>query len=491
MRNNKNGSFTCFIAIITTCTIVLMTILMKAASIRSDETLLAGMLIQQQDLVLSEYSEKLLDWYGIYATQIQNSMDDSFQMAAAGIERISFYKCEGIQPIEDGNNLKTAILDFSRPRVPMQLALQLLSRFTKINTLIESSKADARNNNHLDNTTGSKGEKEADGSSDAKERMSAKDIMDTKEETVFSFEKIIGLLQTTEMDAYQTNAGSETSEAFTWANVEEALKNSNGNFMLEMDLSKEIKSSLTVTENNLNEISSFLEQFYQIESNSFYDKLCMEFYASTMFSCKANTRLQDGIEIERRDLRNRMISSLPVQDKLEIEKIIFGCEKSANNEFFAKISIETIRFLIHLISNLSDDAKKIEISMTASALCAAIALASGGAAAIPQKAMEVVVLLLISMNGAAQDYRTLIKGGRIALFPNNKSEKMDTYYMDYLQIFLFAVPEQVKINRMISIMRKNLFLSDASLYTGVSISVEYRDIIYKTEGQYDGYRCSK
>ena len=114
-KNNKHGGFTCFIAIIMTSVIVLMTVLMKASSIRSDEALLTGLMIQQQDLVLSGYCEKLLDWYGIYATTLPDSCTDAFRESSRRIEPVKAYACEGVSPLVAGEDFKDAILAFARP----------------------------------------------------------------------------------------------------------------------------------------------------------------------------------------------------------------------------------------------------------------------------------------------------------------------------------------------------------------------------------------
>ena len=265
------------------------------------------------------------------------------------------------------------------------------------------------------------------------------------------------------------------------------MKNDPNNPAFETDITNKMESSLSVTESSINDLSSFLDRFYRIESNGIYDRLCFEYYVSSMFSCKTNTMIHNDIEIQRKDLRNRSISSLPVHDTLEIEKIIFGYEDSGKNDFYTKISIESIRFLIHLLTNLVDETKTAANKAIAASLCGVVALASAGTVVIPEEVMEIVVVLLKSMGSAAKDYADLSAGKGVPLLPVEKYKIMDTYYTDYLQVFLFTVPETVKLSRMMSIMRDNLFLSAMPLYTGVRVSVNYRGMSYQVEGRYDGY----
>ena len=469
VKNNKHGGFTCFIAIIMTSVVVLLTVLMKASSIRSDEALLTGLMIQQQDLVLSGYSEKLLEWYGIYATALPDDFADAFQESSRHIEPVTAYTCEGLSPLVAGEDFKDAILAFARPRVPMQVTMQLVARFTQINEIIQSKKVEYN----------AEGKEEAPSPGDGQDEPSPGNGMD-----FFSIMDLLGLI---DQSVFEKSLASETTESFTWEDFETLLKNDSDNPAFEMEIPNEMESNLTVTESSINDLSSFLDRFYRIESNGIYDRLCFEFYASSMFSCKTNTMIQNTIEIQRKDLRNRLILTLPVHDTFEIEKIIFGYEDPEKNDFYTKISIESIRFLIHLLANLTDETKKAGNKAIAASLCAVAALASAGTVVIPEEIMEIVVVLLKSMGSAAKDYADLSEGKGVPLLPIEKYKIMDTYYTDYLQIFLFAVPEAVKMNRMMSIIRDNLFLSTMPLYTGIRVSVNYRGLIYLVEGRYDGY----
>lgn len=480
INNNKRGGFTCFLSIVITSVIVLMTVLMNASSIRSQEALLVGIMSGQQDLLLSKYSEKLLDWYGIYAAQLQNSEESLFCNSVKDIKEIKSYKCTGIFPLENDNRLKEAILNFSKARVPMQMLLQFFSRFTEMNSIISSQNANAENI-IADNTPNDPYDSNQNLNSD------------------INYEKILELLSFIDRNVFDKcmksdDTGDDNGDGpdvygnmFSWDRFNSLIKNDNADRLYEMDISKQIKSSLTLTESSLNDISSFLDQFYQIKMNPFYEKLCFEFYTSSMFSCKTNTRIQNDSEIKRKDMRGRFIDNLPTGSKLEIEKIIFGYEKDETNDFFARISIESMRFLCHLITNMTDNSKKAEIKSISAGLCAAVLIASGGTIAIPPSAMDIVILLMLSMNSAVLDYKNLAEGNPVSLLPVKGEKNIDTFYMDYMQLLLLMVPEQLKINRMLVIIKENLLLDNIDLYTGVKVSAKYRNSIYEVEGQYYGY----
>ncbi len=115
---SKRGSFSSFIAIIITSIAVLMNILLNASIIRSGDTLVTSVLISQQDLLLSEYSEILYDRYGLFATGIPNDYMDSFYKSVYGTRNISNYCVTGIKELKS-DILSDAVIQFSKPRFPV------------------------------------------------------------------------------------------------------------------------------------------------------------------------------------------------------------------------------------------------------------------------------------------------------------------------------------------------------------------------------------
>jgi hypothetical protein len=164
--------------------------------------------------------------------------------------------------------------------------------------------------------------------------------------------------------------------------------------------------------------------------------------------------------------------------------MIFGFEENGRNIFFTKMAIEGIRFISNLMANLADSGKRAEIRSLGAGLCILIAAASAGTVVIPPEAAEVVVLVIQSAVQAAADYSRLINGGCVALIPMEGFAGIDIYYADYLRIMLLAVPKNVKLSRLESIIHKNTTGSDAVFYTGIGVSCRYRGNRYFCEGGY-------
>ncbi len=467
MKNNKNGSFTSFLSIILTSIIVLMTILQNAASIRKDETLITGALTQQQDLVLSNYSQKLQDWYGIFATTLLKDNEIDFNNTIRDISQAKYISCKGTKSLENYDNFKYAVLAFSKPRVPLQLSLQILSRFTEMDSIIKGNKNNLENSSLINNNIHSESENS-----------------NTNSSTSIGFQDIIKLLAFIDKSIFNKFVGVEVQKNFSWDNLNSLLKNDLPDSFQQPDVSKGIQSSLSISEKSMNDISGFFEQIFNIKSNVIYDKLAFEFYVSSMFSCRTNFRIQDNVQIDRKDMRNRTIQILPSISKFEIEKIIYGFQDEKSNKFWSEISIESIRFLFHIISYIADSSKKSEISAIAVSLCAAVLLVSAGTVAIPQNFMEIVLIILMSTSGAVNDFKMLSEGKGVKLLPMKSDINIDTYYMDYLQLFLLIVPEELKFRRMLTIMKENLYLSNCQLFTGVQVTAGYRSYVYRTDGCY-------
>lgn len=469
MKINKKGSFTSFISIIISSIIVLMTILVNAVSIRVDESIITGALTVTEDLVLSEYSQKLQDRYGIFATEMINNKESEIMTILKGVDQISEYKCYGLNKFEDIDIFKRSILEFSKPRVPIQLTLQFLSRFTKLNELISSQKSGTKTNYYNIDQNGNTGYEESN---------------DDIKQSILKFEDIINLLMKIDDVIFNKAVSNEVKKIFSIDQLNELLMNSVPNELFDSDITKNIKSELSITENTINQMSQFLDRIFFNSSNFIYDKVCYEYYIASMFSCKSNFTIVNNNKIIKNDLRNRPINTLYSKDTLELEKILFGFEKSQSNETLSKLSIESVRLILHLLSNVYDKSQKTKDQAVAASLSAAIALASAGTVVVPPEKLEIVIMLLRCIGNSISDYNSLSSGNSIPLLPGKINFNIETFYSDYILLFLLIVPENVKSNRMQKIMRENLFLDNVNLYTGVEVSIKFRAFNYSLKGYY-------
>ncbi|MHB8963750.1 MAG: DUF5702 domain-containing protein [Saccharofermentanales bacterium] len=472
---SRRGSFSVFISIMMSSIIFLMSALLHVTVQTGREMIIRSALIQYQDLLLSNYSEILEDRYGLFAAGSIMKYDDAFYRMTGNAAGIEDLRAAGSRALS-GAVLYDGILRFSKPRFPVLAAAQLIDRMNVLQSGFTQNVESIAGIEPIVLQSGNAGFLSGDAG-----LMSGDDPGDAG----IGFDWIVSLLHGLKPDQFKKEDGSMPS------NIDQPLEDI-GKLIGEYDckdefdneFSKTIKSDLSITEKTINGMSDFAERFYSLETSSIYDRLAFEFYAGQMFSCKVNFLSEDNGRNDRTDMRGRSLKYISPADEPEIEQMIFGFEEKDKNVFFAKISIEGIRFISNLIANLADSNKKAEIKSLAAGVCILVAVASGGTIVISPEAAEVVVLILQSSIQAAADYKKLITGGNVPLLPLERFSKINTYYVDYLKAMLLAVPKDIKLSRMESIIKKNTSGINTVFYTGIGVSCRYRGIRYFCENSY-------
>lgn len=460
IKENK-GSFTNFMAITISSVMVLTGVLLNGAKLNSDRHRIKSALVIQNDLLLSEYSEILLDRYGIYATAMRNTYDEIFYEISGKSNGEIIYYVSGKEELK-GSVLENAIMEFACPRFPLIFAIDTIKRFT----------------DYLDKTG------EALFAYNQKSNWGFD--LDQGEYDLFRdyyFIKEI-LRSFIGEDEFIPEHKTDITPDMSFEDLNNLLLVDDENLAIESYILKDIKSNFTNPEKLFNEISSSIEIFYDIEMPGWYERMAFEHYIYKMFPCKVNFRVSDGIKIYHVDLRNRELNSYAVELDSELERIIFGTANNQLNEIFVQSVIYTIRTMLHVGGIMTDSTKMSGIMTASTALCSIIAAASGGTIAIPPEAMEAVLIVLWAISAAASDYITLTNGKSVRLIPSDVRFNIDTYYKDYLLFMQILVPKNIKLSRIEAIIKENTNNTNNTLYTSVATVCTFRNIEYKIEGSY-------
>ncbi|MHB1452550.1 MAG: DUF5702 domain-containing protein [Saccharofermentanales bacterium] len=461
---SKRGSFSVFISIMMSSMIFLMSILLHATVISGRRMMVQTALIQQQDLLLSHYSEMLEDRYGLFAAKLSGSHEESFFTMTGRLADLDDYRVYGIDELT-GPILFNNIINYSKPRFPVQAAAGFLDRMNIIQSNLSQSRytipAAGSGTKDSDNNDGSAG---------------------------IGFDEILSMLVQLKPEQSVSGDGDNPEDMNqSFSEISNLLSTYDTKDIFETDISRTIKSDLTISEKTLNKMSDFVEKFYAIESDDIYDRLTFEFYVNEMFSCKVNYRTVDNEKIYRKDMRGRSFEILLPSSEPEIEKTVFGFEEDDKNVFFTKCAIQGIRFVSNLIANMTDSKKRAGIKSLAATICVLVAVASEGTIVISQETAEAIVTVIKSTSQAVSDYRKLMDGGCVDLLPIEETIKIETCYRDYLGFMLLTVPKDVKLARIESIIKKNTAGMSAVLFTGIGISCRYRGHKYFCEkGYFDG-----
>jgi len=465
---SKKGTFSTFLAIIMTSIIIVLNIFMSASNIRSREILITNSMVSYQDLLLSDFNSGLYERYGIFGTPIDNEYTESFYGTVYGFPEVKNYKVTGINELS-GDILKKSISEFSKARFPLFLAFDTYNRFAGKSGVLSKNEVKVNSDSNKSKYN--------------KEKLT---IEEKEEEEKINYMEIIKIISQIDKDLYSQSSNEDEFLFEDFENLNDALKlaNDSNEFLFESQVVKDLKTNLTFTENTLNDMSSFIDLLLDPDIPDFYEHIIFEHYIQKMFSCKTNFILKDGNKIFSVNLRNYRLDDFNHQDKLEIEKIIFGYENSKNNELLAAMSIRSIRTLLHIISYITDSTKNTQIKSTAVVLCALTAILSAGTILVSTQTMEVVLILVLSASMAAKDYTDLTDGKAVKLFPMKVDINMETYYKDYLFLMQSMISQEIKLNRVEEIIKNNTGLKNKVVYTGVKISCSFRNTNYFSKGFY-------
>lgn len=470
MIKSRRGSFSILMALMIPAIVILMGVLLHAVTASSRKMTIQAALIQQQDLLMSFYSEITEDRYGIFATAAGCLHEDSFREMTKGIPGIREYRVTGIAEME-GKVLYDAITGFSRPRFPIEAAAEMINKMNGLGNLTDYLCQTASDAGAAGSTSG--GEASKDGTDDAEPAES------------LDYETLVEMLNgLTPQSLASGNKPAGSEEIRSLDEIHALLCSYRASEPLECGFSDTIQSDLAISGDTLNRAASFFDNLYAIPSSELYDRLSFEFYVSRMFSCKVNFHADDSGQTERKDMRGRGFSIISPSSEPEMERILFGLQTDAANVAQARTSIRIIRFLCQLIANLTDQAKRQEIRSMAEEICALVALASGGSVVLTPEAAEAALLVIRSTSQADEDYRQLIAGNGVELLPVSGWEKVRTYYDDYLQWMLLAVPMDRKLERIRQIIVRNTCGEGGKLYTGQRVSCRYSGIRYFYENTY-------
>jgi hypothetical protein len=472
LKLRKTGSISIFFSIILSSLVIAMSVLTSASNIRCREHVVSSSMVNQQNLILSGYSEILLDRYGFYSTLLQDRYESEFYLMAEGFPKVTGYSIVGTEELS-GSVLKKEIQDFSKYRVPVFVAFDILTRFTQWSEIIQSKIEVLSILEYKQNP----------------DCFQSEDLTCEDSDKILDFNQILEILSILKEDIFFELNQNSKDPSFPEYDL---------TFLLEYFEKYDPKKSLDTPfqQNSLINIEAFLTQFSHIvdilhsfNTPTWYEWFAFHFYINKMFSCKTDYIIDHtGNQIFETDLKNREHRNIPETDSLELEKILFGFDRKEVNNVCTAVSVQSVRMLFHILANYVDEVKYSQIQTISIALCNLVSILSAGTVNIPVEIMEFVVIVMKSQIGSAVDYATMARGKGVDLLPMNSELNVATYYKDYLFLLLLFVPEEIKLNRMLSIMKENIGIGDQPLYTQISLSCRFRNSNYVICGSY--HKCN-
>jgi hypothetical protein len=234
------------------------------------------------------------------------------------------------------------------------------------------------------------------------------------------------------------------------------------------------------------------------------DEASLDIYATTMFRSRVLTGSDDGVSFPYTDLRGRAISSLACVDLYEAERIVAGRNTDAENLLAVERRILAIRFAFQMVSQLSDESCREKAQALAAVLSGLLSAATSGALVIPTGFLAIALQAAWAFQSARSEVQTLVEGGSVPFLPEGMVRNLPELaqwkaaYSDHLTLLLLAVPTRIKLERIASIIEKNIALFGSSessaegkaplsgYATRIVASTWYRgDMVSRSTGFYD------
>lgn len=459
-RNGRRGGASVFLCIILSAVILSESVLYFGARKRGLESDLLRCMRLQSGQILAEYDKFLLECYGLYSVDSEdintNIIMACFPDNAASPQAVP------IRPMTS-EDLKAAVCDYMKVRLPASAAAGILEILQEIFGQVSESGIFEKNSQS--------------GSSRWVPILTG--ILENKDKWGEVIATALSLLKAVDAEG-------------ALADIEE--------FADSLRQTAERKSALFVqgdpdvkelNPEGLAGVSGILEHYLNPELPDAVDSLLVNAYAASFFDSMLSMTGEGESRQAEVNLLGIPYETVHKDNHGDLEYILTGIDNEILSFSAVKMLIADVRILVNIASGLADEQKMSKAEEIAGVLSAAIAAVSAGAVVVDPEILQYLVLYVWSAGQAYIETLSLVAGKSIPLIEHSAIKDNDvlkrllmTEYRDYVCFFLLAVPEEWKLSRMLEVLKRD---SSGEIFTGISISVDYRGNRFLLEDTYDAY----
>jgi len=461
----RNGSAGIFLCIVLSAVILTEGVLYSAARIRSNEADLARCMRLQISQILCSYNRSLLENYGLYGLDSSSVNSKVFDACFSG-------KGDAVMTAEPENmissaDLKTGIADYMQIRMPAVASGEILSRFKGIYSGILDSDLF----------------KNAKGSQSSEWLGYVKGFLGQKDKWGGVINSVVAAVETVDFTG-------KVKDLEEFASSFQEAAGRSATLYLQGESSTVLPDDF-LNPDNLSNIMSYVDGYMNWEMPGIVDSLLINEYAVSFFDSKVEYIVDgDSKELES-NLLGVPFTEIHGSNRADLEYLLTGID----NEIISFSIAETLIFDMRTIANtgiyLLDNEKMKKAKEIAEILSAAITLVSAGTVSIDPEALKFGVIYVWALKQGFQDVLKLIGGESVILFDHSALDDQEvlkgalmTDYRDYMRVLLLAVPEEWKLSRILTLLKKDCA---NELYKGVCLSVDYRGSLFRMEDSYDAY----
>jgi len=461
----RNGSASIFLCIILSAVILTECVLYSATRMRGTEADIARCMRLQISQILCNYNEQLLGNYGLYGVNEASVNKKVFDkcFSGAGDFILAAEPC-GLMTTED---LRTGISDYMKIRMPAIASAEILSRFKGVFSEIRESTIFKK----------SQTLESSEWLNYAKNFLNQKDKWNNVISNVLSVAEVIDITgKLGELDDFAVSLQHELAR--------------NTTLYLQGESDKDLPTGI-MNPDNLSAIMSYADNYMNFELPEIADVLMINEFAVASFDSRIEYIMDGDNKVPEANYYGVPFSEIHGSNRADLEYLLTGIDNETISSNTVKILIYDMRIIVNLGTYLVDSEKMKKAKEIAEILSTGISLVSAGTVTIDPQALQFFVLYIWALGQGFSDLVKLIGGESVVLFDHSAlaehtilEDALLTDYRDYLGLFLLAVPVDWKLSRILTLLKKDC---GGELYTGVSLSVDYRGSTFMMEDTYDAY----
>ncbi|HHW93141.1 MAG TPA: hypothetical protein GX734_01380 [Clostridiaceae bacterium] len=230
----------------------------------------------------------------------------------------------------------------------------------------------------------------------------------------------------------------------------------------------------------LQKLGSVIDRMLFVAPEGVFDRLILSEYTLSYFYNDVPFVMRQGVRLDDYTPDGRMISQFPNSRRYEAEEIATGLKgKSAKTTVL--VFIGAIRFAVHLMDIVTDEAERASYKAIAVAIAAAVTAISQGIVSIPPIAIEWILMSAAALARGAADVTSLNKGLEVDCLPGKKKLNLKLRYRDFLRVLMIAQSPDI-VSRRIAQAVDCVF--PGPYYTSVACFIESGDARVRFDASY-------
>jgi hypothetical protein len=419
----------------------------------------------QMAQILGNYNESLLTNYGLYGLDVSSVNTKIFEGCFSGGD-LAELTAVPYNPITTAD-LRTGISDYMQIRMPALASKELLTRFKGIYANIINS--------DLFNKTKT--------SKSSAWFSYLKTFLGQKEKWGDAIKTAV-----TTVEAIDITGKTKELEEFA-ASFQQTLERGSTLF-LQGDTNGNLSDDI-LSPDNMAQILSFADNYLNLDMPGIVDSYMINEYALSFFDSKIENEKNGGSTTPEANILGISYSDIHGSNRADLEYLLTGIDNEVASFAVAKMLVFDVRIITNFGTYLVDSEKMSKAKEIAEILSAAITLVSAGTVSVDPEILQFAVLYVWALVQGFADLVKLLSGESIILFDhsalNNNDilkDALNTKYRDYIALFLMAVPEEWKLSRILTILKRDC---SSEIYSGVTLSANFRGGLFVMEDTYDAY----